>query len=128
MNAQNIGRALGWVSLVLGAGEVVAAESLAKNLGLEKRTTLVRAFGIREILSGIGILAAPKFASVGHDKLAPWIWARVAGDALDLVVLLAALSSTKGDKRKNVLIALATVAPIVALDIWCASRLSSEGN
>ena len=75
---------------------------------------LIRAFGIREIASGIGILASA--------RKAPGVWARIGGDVLDLVTLGAALVR-HGPKRANAAMALAAVAPVVALDVLCANEL-----
>jgi hypothetical protein len=53
--------------------------SLARFLGMEERTELIRAYGAREILTGVGLLS--------QDDPVPWLWARVGGDALDLGTL-----------------------------------------
>lgn len=72
-----------------------------------------RAFGAREIAAGIGILAG--------RRLAPWIWARVGGDLLDLAALGMAIAR---GRRRNALIATGTVAGVTALDVWCATALT----
>lgn len=115
-DAQEMARGLGWFSIALGAAELFAADSLARWLGTENRTGLLRVFGLREIGAGIGIL------SQKHRVTAPWLWARVAGDALDIAALAAALA----DKRTNrgaVEIALAAVLGATAADIVCAQKL-----
>ncbi len=78
---------------------------------------LVQAYGAREIATGVGILAS--------KDPTPWIWGRVAGDALDLATLAAALQGNPR-ARGNVGIAIAAVAGVTALDILCAQTLSSE--
>jgi len=113
MNTRKWANGLGWFSIALGITELVAAKPLAKALGM-KSETLLRVFGAREIAAGIGLLAM--------DRKGPWIWARIAGDALDVATLGAALSS-KNPKRGNAALAMAVVSPVVALDLVCGERL-----
>ena len=70
-----LARGLGVFSIALGLVEVVAARSLTRALGMEGNEALVRLYGLREIATGVGILAS--------NDPTPWIWGRVAGDALD---------------------------------------------
>jgi hypothetical protein len=112
-----LARGLGVFSIALGLVEVVAARSLTRALGMQGNETLVRLYGLREIAKGVGILAS-------NDPM-PWMWGRFAGDALDLATLATGL---EGDnpKRDNVMLALASVAGVTALDIYCAQTLSRE--
>jgi hypothetical protein len=111
-----LAQGLGWFSIGLGMAEVLAPGHLARFLGMEERTELIRAYGAREIMSGIGILA--------QQDPTPWIWARVGGDALDLATLATGLDD--GNPRKqNVMAAVAAVAGVTVLDAICAQRLSS---
>ena len=70
---------LGIFSLALGVAELLAPRTLARMTGMHGRETLIRAYGLREIVNGIGLLSSadPR----------PWLWGRVAGDALDLSTL-----------------------------------------
>ncbi len=113
MNTRQIANGLGWFSLALGLTEVIAAEPLARALG-SKSPALIRAFGVREIAAGVGLLL--------QDRKGPWVWARIAGDALDLGVLGSALRASNR-QRGNAALALAAVAPVVALDVLCGTRL-----
>ena len=72
-------RGLGWFSLGLGLAEVLMPGAVARATGMHGRETLVRACGLREIATGLGLLLA-------RDPT-PWLWARVAGDAVDLATL-----------------------------------------
>ncbi|HYF52727.1 MAG TPA: cyclase dehydrase [Salinarimonas sp.] len=112
-----LARGLGWFSIGLGLAELIAPHRLTRALDMEGQEGLVRAYGLREIATGIGILAS--------KDPTPWIWGRVAGDALDLATLAGQL---KGGNREpaNVGIAIAAVAGVTALDILCAQTLSSE--
>lgn len=111
MNTRRWANGLGWFSIALGITEIVAAKTVAKSLGL-KSTALVRLFGVREIVSGLGILA--------REQKGKWIWARVAGDVLDVAVLGSAL---RGPKARNAALAMTAVSPVVALDVICGKRL-----
>lgn len=114
MNTRNVANGLGWFSIALGLTEIIAARPLAKALGM-KSTTLLRVYGVREIAAGIGLLT--------QARKGPWIWARIAGDALDVATLGSAALSTKNGKRGNAALAMAAVAPVVALDIVSGARL-----
>lgn len=113
-----LAKGLGWFSIGLGAYELAAARSLARGLALGDREGLVRAYGVREIMTGIAILAS-------HDPT-PWIWGRVLGDALDLATLAVGAGRAKGAETANVGLALAAVAGVTALDIICAQGLDAE--
>lgn len=114
-SGEGLANFLGWFSIGLGLAEVVAPERLGAALGMEDWTELIRAYGFREIASGMGIL------SQGHPTT--WVWSRVAGDALDLVTL-ATRTGPDNPKRRNVMIALAAVAGVTALDVVCGAQLA----
>jgi hypothetical protein len=107
---------LGWFSIGLGLLEVTAARPLARALGMKGAENLIRAYGVREVVTGIGILTA-------RDRR-PWIMARVAGDALDAATLLASLP---GNRRSGgVITALASVGTVALFDAVCAEALRTE--
>lgn len=112
-----LARGLGLFSIALGLAEVIAPRTLAHALGMKGQEGLIAGYGVREIATGIGILAS--------KDPTPWIWGRVAGDGLDLATLATAL---EGDnpKKGNVGIAMAAVAGVTALDVYCAQTLSRE--
>jgi hypothetical protein len=114
-----LARGLGVFSIALGLVEIVAARTLTRALGMEGNETLVQAYGAREIATGIGILAS--------NDPTPWIWGRVAGDALDVATLVAGLDEDN-PKRGNVGIALAAVAGATALDLYCGQALSRSST
>jgi hypothetical protein len=117
-NARALARGLGWVSLALGVAEVVAPRTLARSLGMRGQEELVRVYGLRELATGIGILSARR-------NPAPWIWARVGGDALDIATL-ARRADRANPRQGNVVVALAAVAGITAVDVICAQQLSAQ--
>ncbi len=112
-------RGLGWFSLALGAAEVLAPRAIARGVGLRGGEGLVAAYGAREIATGAGLLLA-------RDP-APWVWGRVAGDALDLATLAAA-RPRGGREMDNRGLALAAVLGAAALDLVCARALAASGG
>src|SRR5947209_5166751 len=89
--SDRMARKLGWLSLGLGATELLAPGLLARWLGLPGKKSRLRAFGLREVLSGVLTLSVDKQAG---------LWSRVAGDGLDILTVLPALSR-QNPKRGN---------------------------
>lgn len=116
-SAHAIARGLGWFSIGIGLAELLAPRTLARSIGLEGREDLIRAYGLREIAAGIGIL--------NSDHPAPWLWARAGGDALDLATLGTRVPRSDGHLEK-VSAAMAAVASVAVLDVACARALSQE--
>lgn len=116
-SVETLAKGLGWFSIGLGVAELVAPERLARFLGMEERTELIRTYGAREILTGVGILS--------QDDPTPWIWGRVGGDALDLGTLAMGLGRDN-PQRGNVGLAIGAVAGVMALDLICAQALGRE--
>ena len=114
-NAHSVARGLGWFSIGLGLAEVLAPRALTRGLGMEGHEQIVRAYGVREIATGIGILSST------HP--APWIWGRVGGDALDIATLATGLQQDN-PKKENVELALVAVAGVTALDVVCGASLA----
>ncbi|MDP9367929.1 MAG: SRPBCC family protein [Chloroflexota bacterium] len=116
---QRLARALGWFSHGLGLAQLIAPSDVARLIGIkddDDNRALLRAIGVREIVPGLGILVRPR--PVG------WLWARLAGDAMDLALLGSALTS-KNVRRDRVAAATAAVVGVTALDVFCATRLRS---
>jgi hypothetical protein len=108
---------LGVFSLLLGLAELVAPRPVGNTVGMEHRPRLLRAYGLREVLAGIGILAG--------RRPSVWMWSRVAGDLLDLATLASGLGSREA-RRGNIGKAMAAVAAVTLIDIYCAWRLGAE--
>ncbi len=72
---------------------------------------IIRGLGVREIASGLGILARPRPAA--------WLWSRVVGDMMDLALLGLALNSPRTD-RVRLAGATAVVAGVTALDVYAS--------
>jgi hypothetical protein len=116
-SAQTLAQGLGWFSIGLGLAELLAPRSLTRALGMQGHETLVQAYGLREIATGVGILSS--------GQPAPWLWGRVGGDALDITSLMPGLSEDNPQKH-NVGLALAAVAGVTVLDIICAQALTAN--
>jgi hypothetical protein len=64
-----------------GLAELLAPRAVARVTGMRRDERLLRAYGLRQIVAGVGLLTA--------KDPEPWLWARVGGDALDLATLAA---------------------------------------
>jgi len=115
--AHTLARGLGWFSIGLGLMEVFAPRTLTRSLGMRGSEKTLAGYGVREIATGIGILAS--------RNPAPWIWGRVGGDALDVATLATGLESSNR-RRGNVVLALGAVASVTVLDVLCARLLGTE--
>ncbi len=112
---------LGWFSIALGVAELTAPHSVARLVGVaptEKTIATLRSYGARDVGAGLAILAQPDRAT--------WLWARVAGDALDLATLGAAMGSRYTHRGRAAAAALAVLG-VTALDVICAQQLQ-EAN
>ncbi|BCS31042.1 hypothetical protein TBR22_A02410 [Luteitalea sp. TBR-22] len=119
---ERLAAGLGWFSLALGTAELAAPRTVARLIGIPDDPRLVnvlRAFGAREIASGLGMLAQPRQAG--------WAWSRVGGDAIDLAFLGSAANEDSAD-RSRVALAAAAVAGVTALDIICARTLADDAS
>ncbi|HEX5220624.1 MAG TPA: SRPBCC family protein [Verrucomicrobiae bacterium] len=114
-------RGLGWFSIGLGALEIAAPHRLSRWIGAEPSPNVMRLMGLREMITGIGILSQPDEPG--------WLQARVAGDAMDLGLLGVSMFS-EGSERGRLGLAAAAVAGVTALDILAAQdlRASSKGR
>jgi len=118
--ADSLAQGLGWFSIGLGLVELASARSMADAFGLRGQERLVQAYGLREIATGIGILT-----SRGEDR-APWLWGRVAGDALDVATLAAGMRNAAPEERRNAGLAMAAVLGVTVLDLVAAQALQPE--
>ena len=118
-SAMALARGLGWFSIGLGLAEMLAPRMLSEQLGMEGKESLLRFYGAREMAAGVGILMS--------DNPSPWIWGRVAGDALDLATLATGLDN-QNPRKGDVAIALAAVAGVTALDCIAAQALTGTSR
>jgi len=109
---------LGVFSVGLGLAEFLAPRTVARWIGVsdsKNARTVLRGLGIREIANGIGLLARPKSAV--------WLWSRVVGDLMDLVLLGEELLSPR-TQHARVAGAAAAVLGVTAVDTLSATRLA----
>jgi hypothetical protein len=105
---------------------VLAPRTVVRAAGVASSPGLIRAYGLREIVCGIGILTA--------RRPGPFLWARVAGDALDISTVAGAAASTSGANTARVASGLVALAGMTALDVYAAascdpaSRTSASGR
>ena len=114
--SDRLARSLGWFSFALGALEILAPRRITEALGMEGQETLVRAFGVREILAGVPTLSVDKQVGLA---------ARVAGDIMDLAALAPALRADN-PKRGNALVATTVVAAITILDMVALAGVTAQ--
>lgn len=116
-----LARTVGWFSIGLGLFELFAPRRVTGSLGMQRRERLIRLYGAREVATGLGLLAA--------TPRAPWMWARVVGDAVDIGTLAthwrAGPHKAARDTR-NTAFALGAVAGIAAADIAAVARLTAS--
>lgn len=105
---------LGWFSVGLGLVEFLAPRRVAEPLGMSDRATLVQTYGLREMIAGLGILLSRKPTA--------WLWARAAGDFLDVAALAPRMGSSNRSVQKANNLAALTVAVIGVLDVYSAMK------
>ncbi len=110
---------LGYFSIGLGLAELLVPRVMQRVIGVARprdaNSTTMQVMGLREIAAGVAILAS-------RDQ-APAVWARVAGDALDLALLGVTFANDRNDRGRT-LFATANVVAVTALDVLTARRLS----
>ena len=117
-----VAKGLGYFSIALGVAELAAPGAICRAVGIRGLESVVRAYGARELATGVAILAS-------HNA-EPWIWGRVAGDIADMATVATGLQQRDGRSRRdrNVL-ALTMLAGVAVVDVVCAGALNAEkGN
>lgn len=116
LSACTVARGLGWFSIGLGVVQLLAPRQVSRFIGLPHSEGLIRACGVREIVTGAGILMS------SNPK--PWIQGRIGGDVLDLACL--GWSIERGHKPANAALAMSAVAGATVIDIGCVRALQSD--
>jgi hypothetical protein len=108
---------LGQNAIGLGLWGLFAPTSVNRFLGLTNSPQMTQVlFGARELATGMRLFSDPTRADA--------LWARIAGDAFD-IVLLNRLTSRRNPKRSNAKLALGVVLAVTALDVIAAVRMSA---
>jgi hypothetical protein len=114
----SLARGLGWFSVGLGVAEIAAPGSVARLIGArgtDRTRKTMRALGAREVVQGVAILSRPR-------RPGP-LWARVAGDAIDLALLGLAMRGTR-TRGNRIAATIATLAGVMVLDALAAKHLA----
>lgn len=122
MRNDSMGRALGWFSIGLGLAALLAPRKTERMAGLRKgrcERNLLTFVAAREIAAGAGLLAQPSKPG--------WLWARVAGDAMDLALLGSSFKYANRNTRR-LAATTAAVAGVTALDIYASTRAGRAGS
>lgn len=115
-----LANALGLFSIGLGLAEVFAPRTVARWIGASDHRdnmAMVRAVGLRELITGIGILS--------NVRPALWLKSRLAGDAMDLLLLGTAFSSRPAH-QEQIAKAMAAVAGRAMLDVLANQQLDDQ--
>ena len=107
---------LGWFSIGLGTAQLLAPMAMCRLVGASGNgasRALMRLMGVRELTQGVGILTRPRPTM--------WLWSRVAGDGLDLSLLV--LTAVK-NRRARTALAIANVVAVTVPDVMESLDLS----
>ncbi|HEX5254359.1 MAG TPA: malate dehydrogenase [Mycobacterium sp.] len=113
-------RALSGASFGLGVSELVAPGKVAAIAGVDdtrRSRRVIRALGVRECGHGAALLGGP-------PKL---VWTRVAGDVLDMTLLIAGVVARGPGRRRQGTISAALLSGIAGLDVYTALRTTGNG-
>lgn len=113
-------RALSGASFGLGVSELVVPGKVAAIAGVDdtrRSRRVIRALGARECGHGAALL-------VGPPKL---VWTRVAGDVLDMAVLIAGVVARGPGRRRQGAISTVLLSGIAGLDLYTALRTTGNG-
>jgi uncharacterized membrane protein len=112
-DSAGLDRKLGWFSIGLGATQLLAPKALGRMIGVGDQSTALRMCGVREIVTGVGLLSGRAPAAFAMS--------RVVGDVMDLGLLAAALRSPQADPARIAAAATAVVG-VSAADLYAAKR------
>lgn len=104
---RKVAAALGWVSIGLGVGEILAPRALSRWIGTTRHPRMMRLMGVRKLAAGVGLLT--------QERPAGWLWAHAGGDLLDVAGVLKAGDPARRRARR-VGAALAAVGGVTALE------------
>lgn len=109
--------AIGMTAIGLGVAGLFFPRQVARALGVNAPAAVIQSvFGLRELWSGYSLVGDPTRSDV--------LWARVGGDAFDIVAL-SALDRRSNPRRGTARAALGFVLAVTALDVFTAVRMST---
>ncbi|MEU3188178.1 SRPBCC family protein [Streptomyces sp. NPDC006923] len=122
-SADRLARGLGWFSTTLGLAQTTTPQAVCRISGVDDSAwarTLMPLLGVRELGQGAMLL--------GSRRPAPWVWARIAGDAVDLTLLVRALRNRSAGRQLKIMTATAAVSAITGFDLYVAVRSLVRGG
>ena len=114
-------KALSGASFGLGVSELIAPGKVAAIAGVDDTSRsrwVIRALGARECGHGAALLGGP----------AKLVWTRVAGDVLDMALLIAGVAARGPGRRRQGTISAALLSGIAGLDLYTALRTTGNGT
>ena len=117
-SARTLARGLGWLSIGLGLAEVLRPREVAQVAGTDVSDGLMRGYGARELLTGVGLLTT--------TRPEPYVWARVAGDVVDIATVGSGSISGRSPQRSGA--AVLALLGVTAVDVMCAIALRREAR
>jgi len=122
VSPQQLANGLGWFSIGLGLAKIATPNLVANLIGVtddSKTRKVLRFYGARELAAGFGILS--------QSNPSGWLWARVAGDIVDISSLSKATTVDDNDRGKAIATAAALIGVTLA-DVYCAKQLSNGAH
>ena len=122
---RSIGRAavgLGLFGIGLGLAELLGPRRFNRLIGVNdspRARNVTRALGLRELANSVVLL--------GRRRPAPWLWARVAGDIIDLALLANATRARRAHVGR-IVGAIGAVVGATVVDAYVASRSSGRSR
>lgn len=117
VSPEQVANGLGWFSVALGLGEILAPGTMSKVVGAKNRHgALMRLLGFRELAAGALILGGARTAGC---------WSRVAGDLMDLALLGGDIGARGADKGRAIG-STAAVVGVTVLDAMTARQLTAS--
>ncbi len=118
MNDRINRRYIGWSSVIVGTGVLLAPRVGAQLLGMTGRTGLVRYLGLRDVVVGLGALT--------QADLTPLVWARAVADASDGLTFAYGLISKQFQRERAAFGILAAIG-FTALHVMLARGVRTHG-
>src|SRR5580693_6288491 len=119
--------AVSWIRIGVGLLLAVAPGTFVRRFVQDEASgsliLFTRTVGVRDLALGLGSLAAVRSECAGDVRR--WVRAGLISDSLDL---MAGLASARLIGRRGVVIATATVLPVIALDALALKQVADSAH